>query len=159
MMQEKKLEYIQYKLDYEEHKKKWDRKMATDAGDHLDRLKELQIYETKSIKDLAELELKNSRLVKENSVLREYFMNNKYQINIEKIEEMIKRSEKELFELTLADDALGELRESLHLKRSEVERGHKFENMKLLQEFYSSGKHSLLQYKAIEKIKADLKEE
>jgi len=86
-------------------------------------------------------------------------MNNKYQLNIEKIEEMIKRSEKELFELTLADDALGELRESLHLKRSEVERGHKFENMKLLQEFYSSGKHSLLQYKAIEKIKADLKEE
>ena len=110
-MQEKKLEYIQYKLDYEEHKRKWDRKMETDAGDHLNRLKELQEYETKSIKDLAELELKNSRLGKENRVLREYFMNNKYQLNIEKIEEMIKRSEKEMFELTLADDALVDLRE------------------------------------------------
>jgi len=60
---------------------------------------------------LAELELKNSRLGKENRVLREYFMNNKYQLNIEKIEEMIKRSEKEMFELTLADDALVDLRE------------------------------------------------
>ena len=85
--------------------------METDAGDHLNRLKELQEYETKSIKDLAELELKNSRLVKENRVLREYFMNNKYQLNIEKIEEMIKRSEKEMFELTLADDSLVALRE------------------------------------------------
>ena len=38
-------------------------------------------------------------------------MNNKYQLNIEKIEEMIKRSEKEMFELTLADDSLVALRE------------------------------------------------
>jgi hypothetical protein len=45
------------------------------------------------------------------------------------------------------------------LKKSEVERGHKFENMKLLQDFYNSGKTSLLEYKAIEKIKNDLKEE
>ena len=40
-----------------------------------------------------------------------------------------------------------------------MERGHKFDDMKLLQNFFESGKRSLLEYKAIEKIKADLKEE
>ena len=50
IMQEKKLEYIQYKLNYEEYKRKWDRKMETDAGDHLNRLQELIDYEQKSIK-------------------------------------------------------------------------------------------------------------
>ena len=116
-------------------------------------------YEQKSIKDLAQLEIDNSRLVKENRVFREVILGDKYRLSIEKIEEMIKRSENDIFELSKADESLGDLREQLHLKRSEVERGHKFENMKLLQEFYQSGKNSLLEYKAIQKIKADLEEE
>lgn len=43
--------------------------------------------------------MKNSRLVKENKVFRDYVMTNNYELNIEKIEEMIKRSEKELIEM------------------------------------------------------------
>ena len=72
---------------------------------------------------------------------------------------MVKRSEKELIELNNHEEADAALRESLSLKRSEVERGHKFENFKLLTQFFESGKTSLAEYKAIEKIKADLEEE
>lgn len=86
-------------------------------------------------------------------------MNNNYQLNIEKIEDMIKRSEKELIELVEVEDTVGVLRENLHLKRKEVERGQKFDDMKLLTQFFESGKTDLMEYKAIEKIKADLEEE
>lgn len=41
MMQKKKLEYIQYKLDYQENKRKWDRKIEAMAGDGIERLREL----------------------------------------------------------------------------------------------------------------------
>jgi hypothetical protein len=68
-------------------------------------------------------------LVKENKVFREFIMNNSYHLNIAKIEEMIKKSEKDMIELNLAEEAVDSLKVSLSLKRSEVERGHKFENM------------------------------
>ena len=158
-MQEKKLEYIQYKLDYQENKSKWDRKVEAMAGDAIERMRELTKNEEKHAGQLAELETQNSRLVKENKVFREFIMNNSYHLNIEKIEEMIKKSEKDMIELNLAEEAVDSLRVSLSLKRSEVERGHKFENMQLLQNFFESGKKSLLEYKAIERIRADLAEE
>lgn len=40
-MQQKKVEYLQYKLNYEENKAKWDLKIAVQAGDAQDRMKEL----------------------------------------------------------------------------------------------------------------------
>jgi hypothetical protein len=128
-MQEKKLEYIQYKLDYQENKRKWDRKVEAMAGDAIERMRELTKNEEKHAGQLAELETQNSRLMKENKVFREFIMNNSYHLNIAKIEEMIKKSEKDMIELNLAEEAVDSLKVSLSLKRSEVERGHKFENM------------------------------
>jgi len=49
MMQEKKLEYIQYKLDYQENKRKWDKKIEAMAGDAIERMRELEASEQKSI--------------------------------------------------------------------------------------------------------------
>lgn len=98
-MQEKKLEYIQYKLDYEENKRKWDKKIEAMAGDAIERMRELEANERANTARIAELETENSRLAKENKLFKEFIMNNKYEVHIEKIEDMIRRSEKELIEI------------------------------------------------------------
>ena len=56
-MQKKKLEYIQYKLDYQENKRKWDRKIEALAGDGIERLRDLAESEENSQKKLSDLEL------------------------------------------------------------------------------------------------------
>jgi hypothetical protein len=40
-MQGNKLEHLQYKLDYQENKRKWDRKIEPMAGDVIERMREL----------------------------------------------------------------------------------------------------------------------
>jgi hypothetical protein len=57
LMQKKKLEYIQYKLDYQENKRKWDRKIEALAGDGIERLRDLAESEENSQKKLSDLEL------------------------------------------------------------------------------------------------------
>ncbi len=53
---DKKIEHEQYKLDYLENKRKWDRKIEVAAGDSIDRMRELQANEEKFSKQIAELE-------------------------------------------------------------------------------------------------------
>lgn len=73
-MQEKKIEFLQYKLNYEENKKKWDIKIAVAAGDAQDRMKALIEDATKNENNIKELEITNSRLSKENKVYKDYLI-------------------------------------------------------------------------------------
>lgn len=75
-------------------------KIEATAGDHIFRMRELEQSEQKALTTLAELETANSRLSKENKLFREFVLNNRYQLDIEMVESMIKRSEKELIQLT-----------------------------------------------------------
>jgi hypothetical protein len=60
-------------------------KLEATAGDHLFRMKELEESENKALTTLAELEITNSRLTKENKLFREFVLNNRYQLDIEKV--------------------------------------------------------------------------
>ena len=108
-MQKKKIEYLQYKLNYEENKKKWDLKIAVQAGDAQDRMKELIEIQTKNESYIAELETQNSRLSKENKIYKDYLVKEQYKFSFEKLQDMIKHSEKDLIELKKAEKEDNEL--------------------------------------------------
>jgi|APSaa5957512535_1039671.scaffolds.fasta_scaffold431921_1 hypothetical protein len=59
--------------------------------------------------------------MKENKLFRDYIINNNYKFNLEKIEEMIKRSEDEIVKLKNDESNDAALRESLFLKRKSIE--------------------------------------
>ena len=102
-MQKKKIEYLQYKLNYEENKKKWDLKIAVQAGDAQDRMKELIEIQTKNEDYIKELETQNSRLSKENVIYKDYLVKEQYKFSFDKLQDMIKHSENDLIELKKAE--------------------------------------------------------